>query len=157
MEPPLPTPNAAEVADPVSDINSSSLPSTVNPQSTPLTKHRPKMAPSEQLAGKRMYSSSHGQDVPPNSTLGQFSFGPATQTTIVTTTTTTTTSFPPIVMPPPRSMSGLDPKLYPLASTPTPSSIKKLSFMFGGNQTFFQEAEDTSRALDQVNALLLIR
>lgn len=53
-------------------------------------------------------------------------------------------------------MSELDSKLYPLASTPTPASIKKLSFTFGGSQTFFQEADDTAQTLDQVSYYLLI-
>src|SRR6266536_6715784 len=139
MEPPLPTPTPAEGGDSMSDIHASfASPSTSRPKLTPFSNHRPTMASSEQNMSRRTFSS---QDVPTNSTLGQFSFAPATQTTVVTTTTTTTTSFPPIIMPTPRSMNELDPKVYPLASTPTPSSIKQLTFNFGGTPTFFQEAE----------------
>ena len=85
-----------------------------------------------------------------DSTLGQFSFAPATQTTVVTTTTTTTTRFPPFVMRAPRRMQDLDPKLYPLASTPTPSSLKNISFDLEGKQTIFREAEDTSVAMAEI-------
>jgi F-box and WD-40 domain protein CDC4 len=85
-----------------------------------------------------------------DSTLGQFSFAPATQTTVVTTTTTTTTRFPPFVMRAPRRMQDLDPKLYPLAATPTPSSLKNISFDLGGKQTIFREAEDTTVAMEQI-------
>jgi hypothetical protein len=85
-----------------------------------------------------------------DSTLGQFSFAPATQTTVVTTTTTTTTRFPPFVMRAPRRMQDLDPKLYPLASTPTPSSLKRISFDLQGKQTIFKEAEDTTVAMEEL-------
>jgi F-box and WD-40 domain protein CDC4 len=85
-----------------------------------------------------------------DSTLGQFSFAPATQTTVVTTTTTTTTRFPPFVMRAPRRMQDLDPKLYPLAATPTPSSLKNISFDLEGKQTIFREAEDTTVALEEI-------
>jgi F-box and WD-40 domain protein CDC4 len=85
-----------------------------------------------------------------DSTLGQFSFAPATQTTVVTTTTTTTTRFPPFVMRAPRRMQDLDPKLYPLASTPTPSSLKNISFDLEGKQTIFREAEDTTLAMKKI-------
>lgn len=85
-----------------------------------------------------------------DSTLGQFSFAPATQTTVVTTTTTTTTRFPPFVMRAPRRMQDLDPKVYPLASTPTPSSLKNISFDLQGKKTIFREAEDTNVALQEI-------
>jgi F-box and WD-40 domain protein CDC4 len=49
-------------------------------------------------------------------------------------------------------MSDLDPKVYPLASTPTPASIKKMFFRFGENQAFFQEADDSAKALDEVSS-----
>ncbi|ERF70975.1 hypothetical protein EPUS_09046 [Endocarpon pusillum Z07020] len=85
-----------------------------------------------------------------DSTLGQFSFAPATQTTVVTTTTTTTTRFPPFVMRAPRRMQDLDPKLYPLAATPTPSSLRNISFDLQGKQTIFKEAEDTTVAMEEI-------
>ncbi|KAI9811221.1 MAG: hypothetical protein M1827_005553 [Pycnora praestabilis] len=90
------------------------------------------------------------QDVAPQSTIGQFSFAPATQTTVVTTTTTTTTSFPPLVMKAPRHLNELDPKLYPLASSPTPQAIKRFCFDFAGRPTYFREAEDTSEKLREL-------
>lgn len=82
--------------------------------------------------------------------LGQFSYAPATQTTVVTTTTTTTTNFPPIMMKAPQHLYDLDPKLYPLASSPTPTSIKKLCFDVDGTPTLFQEADDTLETLEKV-------
>lgn len=87
-----------------------------------------------------------------NSTLGQFSFAPATRTTVVTTTTTTTTNFPPLVLNA-RSTRELDPKLYPLASTPTPSSLRNFKFELGGKSVVFNEPEDTGGALKEVGLL----
>lgn len=89
--------------------------------------------------------------LPSNSTIGQFSFAPTTQTTVVTTTTTTTTNFPPFVMPAPQGPQMLDPKLYPLASTPTPESIRDIRFTIGGKSIIFNEPEDTFSALDEVS------
>ncbi|KAL9106406.1 MAG: hypothetical protein Q9227_008548 [Pyrenula ochraceoflavens] len=82
-------------------------------------------------------------------TLGQFSFAPATHTTVVTTTTTTTTKFPPFMMPAPKRLRDLDPKLYPLASTPTPESLRNISFEVEGKTTVFREFEDSTFALEQ--------
>ena len=82
--------------------------------------------------------------------LGQFSFAPAIQTTVVTTTTTTTTKFPPLVMKAPQHLHELDSKLYPLAASPTPRSIRKLCFDVGGRPTYFHEADDTSETLTEV-------
>ncbi len=47
-------------------------------------------------------------------------------------------------------MQDLDPKLYPLASTPTPSSLRNISFDLGGKQTIFKEAEDTTVAMEEI-------
>ncbi len=47
-------------------------------------------------------------------------------------------------------MQDLDPKLYPLASTPTPSSLKNISFDLQGKQTIFREAEDTTVAMEEI-------
>jgi len=96
------------------------------------------------------------QDVPPYSTLGQLSFAPATQTTVVTTTTTTTTDFPPFVMKAPSHLHNLDPKLYPLAATPTPQSMKRFCFDLGGQPTFFREADDTGQTLQEVSPVLAV-
>jgi F-box and WD-40 domain protein CDC4 len=107
----------------------------------------PESLPSEQSKDRLVSTMAQfGAD----STLGQFSFAPATQTTVVTTTTTTTTRFPPFVMRAPRRMQDLDPKLYPLASTPTPSSLKRISFDLQGKQTIFKEAEDTTVAMEEL-------
>ena len=88
--------------------------------------------------------------VQPEDVLGQFSYAPATQTTVVTTTTTTTTNFPPIMMKAPHHLYDLDSKLYPLASSPTPTSIKKLRFDVDGTPTLFQEADNTLETLEKV-------
>ncbi|MCJ1432932.1 SCF ubiquitin ligase complex subunit cdc4 [Xylographa pallens] len=85
----------------------------------------------------------------PGRVLGQFSFAPATQTTIVTTTTTTTTSFPPLMMRAPNHLYQLDPKLYPLAASPTPSTLKKLKFSIEGKPTLFREADDAESTLQK--------
>ncbi|KAK5958241.1 SCF ubiquitin ligase complex subunit cdc4 [Knufia fluminis] len=86
----------------------------------------------------------------PESTLGQFSFGPATQTTVVTTTTTTTTKFPPFVMPNPEHANDLDPRIYPLAASPTPAALQNIGFSLGGKAVVFREATDTMAELDQI-------
>lgn len=83
-------------------------------------------------------------------TVGQFSFSPAIQTTVVTTTTRTTTTFPPLLMRPPKQGSQLDPKSYPLAATPTPSSLRNISFQIDGKSTTFREAADATVALEQL-------
>ena len=85
--------------------------------------------------------------------LGQFSFAPATHTTVVTTTTTTTTSFPPLVMKSPKRLHELDPKMFPLAASPTPSCIKELRFSVGGRPTVFREADDAIGTLQRVRYL----
>ena len=90
------------------------------------------------------------EGIRPDDVLGQFSYAPATQTTVVTTTTTTTTNFPPILMKAPQHLFDLDPKLYPLAASPTPISIKKLCFDVDGTPTLFQEANDTLETLEKV-------
>lgn len=77
---------------------------------------------------------------------GQFSFAPATETTVVTTTTTTTMSFPPLLMKTPLNLHELDSKLYPLAANPTPQSMKRLCMDMGGKPIIFQEADDAASA-----------
>ena len=82
--------------------------------------------------------------------IGQFSFAPATQTTVITTTTTTTTSFPPLMIKAPHHLHELDSKLYPLATSPTPKCIKRLCFDVGGRPTVFAEADDTRGTWEEV-------
>ena len=85
--------------------------------------------------------------------LGQFSYAPATQTTVVTTTTTTTTDFPSLRMKAPQL--SLDPKIYPLSSIPTPEAVKSFSFDVDGRKTVFQEADDTIETLGKVCIFLI--
>jgi len=90
------------------------------------------------------------EEVQSEDALGQFSYAPATQTTVVTTTTTTTTQFPPLRMKAPQHLHELDPKQYPLAFSPTPHSIKRLSFDVEGRPALFQEADDTLGTFEKV-------
>ena len=92
------------------------------------------------------------QQLPRNHQLGQFSFAPATQTTVVTTTTTTTTQFPPLLLKAPKGLQEPDPRLYPLATSPTPQVIKDLQFKLHGRPTIFREADDTQEAISTVSA-----
>lgn len=89
--------------------------------------------------------------VAPNDTLGQFSFAPATHTTVVTTTTTTTTRFPPLVIQGPRNVEHLDPLLYPLAKLRTPEPLKKVHFTVGDQTVVFQEADNAAITLNEVS------
>ncbi|PIG87592.1 cell division control protein Cdc4 [Aspergillus arachidicola] len=89
-------------------------------------------------------------NVPNTGSVGQFSFAPATRTTVVTTTTTTTTTFPPLFIKPPRATRELDPKLYPLASSPTPSSLRNIKFEIGGHSIVFNEPDDTTSAVNEL-------
>ncbi|KAL4867756.1 hypothetical protein BDV12DRAFT_112086 [Aspergillus spectabilis] len=82
--------------------------------------------------------------------IGQLSFAPATRTTVVTTTTTTTTTFPPLFIKPPRAIRELDPKLYPLASSPTPSALKNIKFDLGGKSVVFNEPDDTAATIEEL-------
>lgn len=88
--------------------------------------------------------------VPPRSSLGQFSLGPTTQTTVVTTTTTTTTKFPPLILPGLHNAAELDPKQYPLATSPTPASLRDIEFSLGGQSIKFREASDTVAELEHM-------
>ena len=80
--------------------------------------------------------------------VGQFAMAPATQTTVVTTTTTTTVKYPPFIMRAPNKKHCLDPKQYPLQDSPTPLSLKNIIFKLGGKSTTFQEAPDSTMALE---------
>lgn len=85
--------------------------------------------------------------------LGQFSFAPTTRTTVVTTTTTTTTSFPPLAIKPPRAVKDLDTRQYPLAASPTPSSLRNVQFKIGGRSIAFHEPEDSVAASTEVSGI----
>ena len=91
-----------------------------------------------------------GEGVQSEDVLGQFSYAPATQTTVVTTTRTVTMNFPPLVMKAPLHLYELDPKQYPLALSPTPKCIKEFKLEVDGTPTTFQEADDTLDTLEQV-------
>ncbi|KAK2744025.1 SCF ubiquitin ligase complex subunit cdc4 [Myotisia sp. PD_48] len=84
-----------------------------------------------------------------SSLLGQFSFAPATQTTVVTTTTTTTTKFPPFVMRDSKAFGNLDQKLYPLASMPTPETLRDIRFNLDGKPILFREIEQLVHSAPQ--------
>ncbi|KAF2215130.1 hypothetical protein CERZMDRAFT_109906 [Cercospora zeae-maydis SCOH1-5] len=85
--------------------------------------------------------------------MAQMSFGPATQQTVTTVTTTTTVSLPPLVMKPPKDLYDRDPKQYPLAFTPTPSSIKRFCFDVNGRPTVFHESEDPTETMRRYKQL----
>ena len=114
--------------------------------------------PKRSLSAMSTRKENHKDDIPFKPTeeiqsedvLGQFSYAPATQTTVVTTTTTTTTQFPPLRMKAPQYLNELDPKQYPLASSPTPQSIKELHFNVEGRPAIFQEMGDTVETLEKV-------
>ncbi|KAI9659704.1 MAG: SCF ubiquitin ligase complex subunit cdc4 [Alyxoria varia] len=85
----------------------------------------------------------------PGFAVGQLSFAPATQTTVVTTTTTTTTTFPPFEMNPPKNLRDRDPEDFPLASSPTPESIRRLEFEIDGKVARFEEASTPTNMLKE--------
>ncbi|KAF2812568.1 WD repeat-containing protein pop1 [Mytilinidion resinicola] len=84
-------------------------------------------------------------------TLGQLSYVPTTHTTVVTTTTTTKIDFPPILLRAPRSLVERDPKIYPLACSPAPESVRRFAFDAGGTQAYFNEADDVQQSLNEYN------
>ncbi|THC98853.1 hypothetical protein EYZ11_001700 [Aspergillus tanneri] len=47
-------------------------------------------------------------------------------------------------------MQDLDPKVYPLASSPTPSSLRNFQFDLGGKPVVFNESEDTTGTLNEM-------
>jgi len=157
------------MASPSQDFTDISGPNS-RASDTPLTSSRSKLNSNpDGRPTTTMHEGSHGVQDPTtyavggvkdihstDEVLGQFSFAPATQTTVVTTTTTTTTSFPPLMMRAPTHLYRLDPKLYPLAASPTPQALKKLSFEAGGRRTLFQEAENAAQALQTVGVHLVI-
>ncbi|KAH3949873.1 hypothetical protein HBH98_043620 [Parastagonospora nodorum] len=98
-------------------------------------------------------TSVHNDAVDPYTTMGQFSFAPATKTTVVTTTYTTTTTFPPLCVNAPGSLGGRDPKEYPLAHVQAPESIRKIYFEAGGELACFEEADAASNKVQEHNKL----
>jgi hypothetical protein len=92
----------------------------------------------------------HTDAVDPYATIGQFSFAPATKTTVVTTTYTTTTTFPPLCINAPGSLGGRDPKEYPLAHVQAPESIRKIVWHAGGELACFEEADAASYKVQEV-------
>lgn len=87
---------------------------------------------------------------PQYATVAQLSWAPTTQTTTVTTTKTTTTSFPPFLLNAPKRLAERNPELYPLAATPTPAAVRRLTFDLGGNVAVFEEAPDATSAINSV-------
>ncbi len=132
--------------------DSNSFPSATPPKATPPSTYVSDHTTTSSVALDPGPKSQSLGSVPPYTTLGQLSYAPATQTTVVTTTTTTTTAFPPLILKAPRQLSELDPKLYPLASSPTPSSIKRFCFNLGGRPTYFREAENVTETLEKVSS-----
>ena len=86
----------------------------------------------------------------PYATTGHFSLAPATKTTVITTTYTTTTTFPPMRVNAAGSLSGRDPKEYPLAHVQAPESIRKIYFDAGGELACFEEADAASSKVQEV-------
>ncbi|KAJ9635130.1 SCF ubiquitin ligase complex subunit cdc4 [Coniosporium tulheliwenetii] len=121
---------------------------TLSVADSPTAKPTHKMTPNQDTSGHG-YGPMPGRSntLQPYSTLAQLSYAPATQTTVVTTTTTTTTTFPPMFLNAPRRLSDRDPKLYPLASSPTPQQLKRFRFEMGGRPTWLHEADDAEQTL----------
>lgn len=151
MDPPRRAPGDLE--DPPSRVNSLLRPTFASTSNVKDATASSSVTTEEKSLGglvSTMPDNPQGLDPSADDILGQFSFAPATQTTIVTTTTTTTTSFPPLMIKAPHHLHELDPKMYPLASSPTPKSIKRFCFDIGGRPTFFSEADDTRDTLEEV-------
>ncbi|KAG0269443.1 SCF ubiquitin ligase complex subunit cdc4 [Linnemannia exigua] len=83
-----------------------------------------------------------------------FSLAPMTTTTVVTTTTTTSTEYPPLYFKPPPIPANLDPKIFPLADTPTPPALKKFCFDLNGQPTFFRENQENEHTMGQLEDAL---
>ncbi|KAG0198887.1 SCF ubiquitin ligase complex subunit cdc4 [Mortierella sp. GBA30] len=83
-----------------------------------------------------------------------FSLAPTTTTTVVTTTTTTSTEYPPLYFKPPPIPAHLDPKIFPLADTPTPPALKKFCFDLNGQPTFFRENQENEQTMGQLEDAL---
>lgn len=119
------------------------------------TEEMPVLDPSHQLHEESLAATNAVSQpaMPPHqSTVAQLSFGPATQQTVTTVTTTTTISLPPLVMKPPKLLDERDPKQYPLAFSPTPSSLKRFGADMYGRPFRFHEEEDAQETMRKYNA-----
>lgn len=114
----------------------------MNPAST---RHPSENSSATEPSARRASSSTRRK---PTSTT--FSLAPMTTTTVVTTTTTTSTEYPPLYFKPPPIPTNLDPKIFPLADTPTPPALKKFCFDLNGQPTFFRENQDNEHTMGQV-------
>lgn len=139
--PPPPPPPAATDA----------FPAPLEPPSSQISLTSRHRQPRKRDMDDRDHTKTEGREPGPTTgSFGQFSFAPATQTTVVTTTTTTTTALPPLIIQPPRATKDLDTKLYPLAASPTPDSLRSIKFELGGKPVIFNEPEDTTNAINEV-------
>lgn len=126
----------------------------LTPSSVPLSKRGlPTMSAGKENQ-KEQKAPTELEELQTGDVLGHFSYAPATETTVVTTTRTTTTKLPPLRMKAPHYLNDLDPRLYPLASSPTPPSIRRLQFHVEGRPIMFQEAEDNVETSDKVRITL---
>jgi hypothetical protein len=122
----------------------------VHASSRPSTRLHNMASPPAGLGTDARATSVHTEETDPYATMGQFSFAPATKTTVVTTTYTTTTTFPPLCVNAPGSLGERDPKEYPLAHVQAPDSIRKIYFDAGGELACFEEADAASSKLQEV-------
>ncbi|KAK3830962.1 MAG: WD40-repeat-containing domain protein [Linnemannia elongata] len=113
----------------------------MNPAST---RHPSENSSATEPSARRASSSTRRK---PTSTT--FSLAPMTTTTVVTTTTTTSTEYPPLYFKPPPIPANLDPKIFPLADTPTPPALKKFCFDLNGQPTFFRENQENEHTMGQ--------
>ncbi|KAK3831017.1 MAG: hypothetical protein J3R72DRAFT_249338 [Linnemannia gamsii] len=119
----------------------------MNPATT--TRHLSEKSSVTEPASRRASSSTRRK---PTSTT--FSLAPMTTTTVVTTTTTTSTEYPPLYFKPPPIPANLDPKIFPLADTPTPPALKKFCFDLNGQPTFFRENQENEHTMGQLEDAL---
>lgn len=118
----------------------------MNPAST---RHPSENSSATEPSARRASSSTRRK---PTSTT--FSLAPMTTTTVVTTTTTTSTEYPPLYFKPPPIPANLDPKIFPLADTPTPPALKKFCFDLNGQPTFFRENQENEHTMGQLEDAL---
>ncbi|KAG0332122.1 SCF ubiquitin ligase complex subunit cdc4 [Podila humilis] len=134
-----------------SSSSSSSLPATMATGPGPSEKEHDNSntTTTTQTHQTHQHASSHR-----NPTSTTFALAPMTTTTVVTTTTTTSTEYPPLFFNPPPIASNLDPKLFPLADTPTPPALKKFCFDLNGQPTFFRENQENEQSMGQLEDAL---
>jgi hypothetical protein len=136
---------------PTSDSSALTSPTTSIP---PLTRRSPLDSTTQHAT---VHEKKNTDSLSPYSTVGTFSYAPATQTKVVTTTTTTTVSFPPMMIKQPRHLNDLDPREYPLSSAPTPESLKRVAFNYEGVPVNFIEAQDPMQGLNEVRIISIAR